>query len=359
MKTTKTIIALALALVSYNTYAGNEDRAGEAGASELLINPWARSSGWGGANTAAAKGLEAMNLNVAGLAFTKNMEINFSNTRWLSGTDINILNVGLAKQLGESGVLGLTVTSMSFGEIDVTTTDLPDGGLGTFEPNYLNIGIAYSKRFSNSISGGLVVRLISEATSDVGASGVSIDAGVNYVTAENDAFKFGITLRNVGPTMKYDGNGLSDQATVLNSDKSLTFARKSNEFELPSLVNIGASYDFYLSDVSENDETGVFEAEHRLTASGTFTSNSFTKDQIRAGAEYAFRNRFMARAGYVYESDTNDEDASRTTSVGPTFGATIEVPTNETGSSTFGIDYSYRATRTFDGSHSIGVRLIF
>ena len=26
--------------------AGNPDRAGQAGASELLINPWARSSGW-------------------------------------------------------------------------------------------------------------------------------------------------------------------------------------------------------------------------------------------------------------------------------------------------------------------------
>jgi len=26
--------------------AGNKDRSGQAGASELLINPWARSSGW-------------------------------------------------------------------------------------------------------------------------------------------------------------------------------------------------------------------------------------------------------------------------------------------------------------------------
>jgi hypothetical protein len=57
--------------------AGNEQRAGQAGASELLINPWARSSGWGGANTAGIKGLEALNLNVAGTAFTKKNRINF------------------------------------------------------------------------------------------------------------------------------------------------------------------------------------------------------------------------------------------------------------------------------------------
>ena len=358
MKTRKTIIALALAFVSVNTYAGNEDRAGEAGASELLINPWARSSGWGGANTSSVRGIEAMNLNVAGLAFTKNTELIFSNTRWLVGTDINIVSAGFAKKMGGTGVLGISVTSMSFGEIDITTTDLPDGGLGTFDPNYLNIGIAYSKRFSNSISGGLVVRLVTEATADVNASGVSIDAGVNYVTSKNDAFKFGITLRNVGPTTNYSGNGLSIQADVQNSDRALTFQRRSNEFELPSLVNIGASYDFFLTEVEENEETGDFLAEHRITASGTFTSNSFTRDQIRVGAEYAFKNRFMARAGYVFETDTQDDESTRTTTVGPTFGATIEVPSNETGS-TFGIDYSYRLTRTFDGTHAIGVRMTF
>lgn len=357
MKKITIALAITFAFVSLETYAGNEDRAGEAGASELLINPWGRSSGWGGANSASAKGIEAMNLNVAGLAFTKNTELILANTRWLSGTDINILSFGFAKKLGETGVLGLSVTSMDFGEIDVTTVDLPDGGVGTFDPNYLNIGIAYSKRFSNSISGGLVVRLISEATADVNARGVSIDAGVNYVTGENDAFKFGITLRNVGPTTNYQGNGLSFQADIPNSDRTLTFQRRSNEFELPSLVNIGASYDFFLTDVEEKEE-GVYFADHRVTASGTFTSNSFTRDQIRIGAEYAFQEKFMFRTGYIYETDTNEEDLTRTTTVGPTFGATIEVPVGEAGS-TFGIDYSYRLTRTFDGTNAIGVRLTF
>ncbi len=37
--------------------AGNKDRTGQAGAGELLINPWARSSGWGGVNTANSRGL--------------------------------------------------------------------------------------------------------------------------------------------------------------------------------------------------------------------------------------------------------------------------------------------------------------
>ena len=41
---------------SLTTFAGNEDRAGSAGATELLINPWSRSSSWGGAEFLQLRG---------------------------------------------------------------------------------------------------------------------------------------------------------------------------------------------------------------------------------------------------------------------------------------------------------------
>ena len=69
-----------------SAYAGNKDRAGQAGAYELLINPWARSSGWHGLNTSSVHGLESMNLNVAGLAFTSKTEALFSHSIYLNGT---------------------------------------------------------------------------------------------------------------------------------------------------------------------------------------------------------------------------------------------------------------------------------
>lgn len=355
MKNYKIGVFVSLLCISLASFAGNEDRAGEAGASELLINPWGRSSGWGGANSASAQGVEAMNLNIAGLAYTSGTEINFTQTSWLGGTDINISAFGLAKAMGESGgVLGISVMSMSFGEIDITTVDNPDGGLGTFRPNYFNIGAAYSKKFSETISGGIVVKLISESISNVNAAGVAIDAGVNYVTGENDQLKFGIALRNVGPTVRYSGNGLSSRVEVLNSDKELTVNQRSNDFELPSLVNIGLSYDFYLMP----DSTSEGITEHRLTTAATFTSNSFTSDQFRLGVEYAFKEMFMIRGGYIYENDVTDEELTKTTSSGPSFGATIELPVGKSGSK-FGIDYSYRATRTFDGTNAIGLKLSF
>jgi hypothetical protein len=354
MKNFKIGIAFVFLLTSVSVIAGNEDRAGEAGTSELLINPWGRNSGWGSANSAGSMGIEAMNLNVAGLAYTKGTEIILTNTSLLGGTDISLNTVGFAKTVGESGgVLGITVMSMTFGDIPITTVNNPDGGLGEFTPNYLNIAAAYSKKFSNTISGGLVIRLVSESISNVSAAGVALDAGVNYVTGENDKLKFGIALRNVGPTAKYSGNGLSERVDIQNSDKDLTVNQRSNDFELPSLLNIGISYDFYLIPDSSSSTS-----DHRLTAAGTFTSNSFTNDQIRVGLEYGFREMFMLRTGYVYEKDVADEELSKTASTGISFGATIEVPVGKSGSR-LGLDYSYRATRVFSGNNSIGLKLSF
>ena len=43
----KAIVFIAIMILPFQeNFAGNEQRAGQAGASELLINPWARSSGW-------------------------------------------------------------------------------------------------------------------------------------------------------------------------------------------------------------------------------------------------------------------------------------------------------------------------
>ena len=102
-------VLLIFALISFNIYAGNPQRAGQAGASELLINPWARTSGWADANVAGVKGLEGVFSNVAGLAFTEKTELIFTQTSWLqygskmfSANDAvsNISSFGFSQKIG-------------------------------------------------------------------------------------------------------------------------------------------------------------------------------------------------------------------------------------------------------------------
>jgi len=357
MKNIRILIAMVAAglTVSSAVYAGNEDRAGEAGASQLLINPWARSVGFGGANTASAIGLEAMNMNVAGLAFTRKTEVMFAHKNWLVGSDTKINSFGLSQKLGETGVLGISVMSMDFGNVDITTVDLPEGGIGTFSPSYLNFDIGYAKSFSNSISGGMVVRIVSESISNVDSRGVAFNAGVKYVTGENDRVKFGISLNNVGPSMQAAGEGLSFTNVNVNTGVTATEQRKSSTYQLPSSLNIGATYDFFIAPVKDSSSNQI-KADHRITLAGNFTANSFTKDQYRIGLEYGFRNLFMVRGGYILESTTWFDSALRTTAyTGPSFGASLVAPLNKNGS-TFGLHYAYEMTERFSGTHSIGIR---
>jgi len=68
----KSIISLSLILgIASAVFAGNPDRSGSAGASHLLVNPWARSSGLGNASLSSVTGVESVFFNVSGLAFTK------------------------------------------------------------------------------------------------------------------------------------------------------------------------------------------------------------------------------------------------------------------------------------------------
>jgi len=347
MERSAAMLVAVAALASVPAMAGNPDRAGSAGATQLLINPWARSSGWGLANTASLRGVESMHGNIAGLAHINRTEVLFSNTQWLSGSGVNINSVGIGQKLGASGVLGLSATIMSFGEMEVTTYDSPEGGRGTFNPNMANIGLSYSKSFSNSIHGGLLVRMVSEGVSNVRTQGMCFDAGIQYVTGPKDNVHFGIALKNVGPAMQFAGDGLSVQGLLVSGSDQLTLEHRSDRFEIPSLLNIGMAYDWHLNDM------------HRLTFAGTFVSNSFTKDQGIAGIEYAFRKMVHLRAGYLFEQGITNDAERTTVFTGPSAGLSVDFPFGEEKKSSVAIDYGYRTTNPFAGVHSIGIRLSF
>ncbi len=339
------VVAGIILLPNKSLKAGNEDRVGECGSQELLINPWARSSGWGGVGIASSRGIEAMYTNVAGMAFTQHTEIVFAHTLWLQGSGVSINTFGLSQKVGATGVIGVSVMSMSFGTIPITTTDLPEGGMGTFTPSLMNINLSYSKMFSNSIYGGINIKVISQKISNLAASGFAFDAGIQYITGEKENIMFGIALKNVGGKMKFKGDGLSFRGNMSNSATVLTVEQRSAEFELPTTLNIGVAYDFIISD------------QHKITLAGAFISNSFGKDQYIVGLEYKMMDYLYLRGGYAFEKGSFKK-ADRTNALtGPHAGVTVQVPVNKKKGSTIGIDYSYRATDPFQGVHSFGVRI--
>lgn len=348
-KTILSIIFISAFMASaFTAMAGNPDRQGEAGASELLLNPWARSAGVHTLSTASVQGIEAMRINVAGLGRINQGEFMVANTRLYEGSTLGMNAIGFATRMGESGALGVTLTAMDFGDIEVTTSEQPGGTGGTYSPSFFQIGLGYAYTYENKISVGMLVRGVSESLQTVSAFGIAIDAGVQYVSGPKDNFKLGISLRNTGSSMEFGGEGLSFQTQAPDSptgDYNLTVDSRSEDFELPSQLNIGLAYDFY---VGEKDF---------IRAIGNFTSNAFSTDQLGVGAEFYFRDLVVLRGAYRY--DTDAEVGRENIYTGVAAGVSFMIPTKKDSDRKFVIDYAYRTTDPFSGTHNIGLGLAF
>ena len=361
----KVIFSLSMALllagaIESRLEAGNPDRKGQAGATQLLINPWARSAGWHGADYAGVGGLQAMRFNIAGLSRLNGLQAGASHNTWLQGTDISIINGGLGFKIDEEGynTLGISFMSYDFGDIPETTTNNPDG-VGDIDFSTFNLGVGYSHKFSDQINAGVLFRYFSEGITNISASGFALDVGVQYATGNQDRSRFGVSLRNVGPAAKYEGDGLSVDGMISGSDVAYPSEIQSNAFELPSQLNIGIAYDFITVPDSLQNDTTPSNPPIQVTGAASFSSNAFDKDQYRLGAEVSFRNLISIRGGYLlteggFENELADE-ARTTIYTGASFGASVDIPISAGQKpQVLTIDYAYRNTDPFGGVHSIG-----
>ena len=328
--------------------AGNPDRQGEAGAYELLLNPFARSAGLSSMSTSYVAGAEAMRINVAGLGRVDGLEVTASNMQYLVGTDINMNAVGFAADLGNGQALGVTLAALSFGEIDLTTTLSPADNGSTFSPTFFHIGLGYSKTFDEKISVGIGLRFINEAIFNASATGFAVDAGVQYASGEENEFKLGISLRNVGLGMRFSGDGITEQFREPGGDYNLSANQRVADFELPFQLNIGTSYDLRVDD------------DNLIVLLGNFTSNAFSRDRIGGGLEYSFRKVATVRGGYSYELD-DEANLPGSLETGVAAGISLALPLskpNDLGRRRYvSLDYAYRPTRRFEGIHNLGLRL--
>jgi hypothetical protein len=105
--------------------------------------------------------------------------------------------------------------------------------------------------------------------------------------------------------------------------------------------------------------------EHKMIPMFTFVSNTFTRDQIGLGLEYRYQEMLMLRAAYLYEDKILNTAERRNVYSGIAVGASFEFPFSMKNPkigqrnrlmTTLAVDYSYRHTFFFNGTHSFGLR---
>jgi hypothetical protein len=338
----KRILVLSLALLllfSAALLAENDRRLGTAGAQELRIPVGSRGTAMGGTIIANARGVDALYWNPAGAAGQTGTQAMFSHLEYFA--DMNLEYAAITTGIAGFGTLGASIKVLSVGDILKTTWDDPQGTAGhTFNPTFAVIGLSYSRQFTDRVSFGVTGSFISEKVEQVGANGVAFDFGFTY-NPRWEGLQFGVVVKNIGPSMRYDGPNFDLDVVPPGSDPNSaakTVRSRSAAFELPSSIVFGASWD------------PLYQQElHSLEVSGGFQSNNFSNDEFRGGVEYGYRDLFFLRGGYTQSDQDNYM-------YGVTFGGGLKV---SLGAAYVTFDYAWLDNEFFDAHNYFSVKFAF
>jgi hypothetical protein len=289
-------ITIALATVVGRGWAGGLDRVGTAGAQELRIPMGPASTALGGATVALGGGLANVYWNPAALAATDNSEAMVTHGIYLADSQVN--SVGVSTGMGSAGMIALTAKVLNVGDITVTTEDSPEGTGQILSPNFGVFGVTYGRRMTDRVLLGFTGMFINERVADLTANGFALDLGLQYDTGWR-GLRFGFAMKNVGPSMHFEGGNLEQRIVLPGDDPSAqphVVQLQSTSFELPTYLQLGAAYDIKISEKAE------------ATLVGTYQSNNFSTDEYRLGAECRVGTHLALRGGFQGQAPLKESD---------------------------------------------------
>jgi hypothetical protein len=333
------LIFACLLIISVVSLAGNKNRQGTAGAQELLIPVGARGLAVGSSGIASATGIDAIYWNPAGIVRTEsNVEAMFSQMQYVA--DIGVSYGALNVNAGSFGNIAFTIKSLSFGDISRTTEDFPDGTGETFSPTFVTTGITYGKLLNDRISVGVTFNLIAEQIMSSSATGMGINAGVQYNGLAMPGLKLGIAVKNIGPNMTFSGSNLYRFGTIEADRDAQYYKVDAASFELPTTMEIGLAYEKKIGD------------QHNFLLSTTFQNNNYSTDEYKFGGEYGYDNLLFLRGGY----NVNPEASTDGQLFDYTFGFGLNF---DLAGTVVAFDYAYRHAQFFDANSVVTVSLGF
>lgn len=325
-----------------NLSADGPERAGTAGAPELLIPVGARDMALGGATVASSAGIGALHWNPAGLARGRDeAQLLFSTTSYLA--DIRVNYVAVSGRFGQLGALALSIKALDFGDIPITTASQPDGTGATYSPTFLTTGITWARPLSDRITLGGTMHYVSNRIERVSAAGVSFNAGLQYADlGDVTGLDLGVVVKHIGSRMRYDGSALLRSGILDDLRRSASVYKiQTGSADLPSTFEIGLSYG--------HAPAALGKARHFAL----FQHHNFAHDQWRFGSEYVYRDFFAARGGIDYA----DGGATNAHIFGTSFGFGLQLDLG--GVEDVQLDYAYTTVDFFDPLSTFTFRVGF
>ena len=330
--------ALAAPTQAQTREVDGDERAGTAGASFLLVPTTARTTSLGNGLTGGVRslsGVEALQSNPAALMGNSGTEALFSYNNYVADVGVNYF--GVAQSFGTSNI-ALTVTSWDFGQLFETSAEFSDTSELTFDASAVVVGASYARAFTDRISAGVTVKAVNETIDNINGSAVAFDAGMTYTVGES-GLQFGVSLRNFGTKMSYSGNGLSQSVQFDPNGGTFPVALEADSYELPSLLNFGATY------------SREFAGDVTASVLGNFRSNAYDQAEFAGGLELGYADLVYARGG-VNVLPEQDRNEFALWSV----GAGVNVPVSN---SSLSVDYAYRSMGDLGETNLITAKIGF
>ncbi|HDQ45172.1 MAG TPA: PorV/PorQ family protein [bacterium] len=264
----------------------------------LSVNSDGRASALAGAVTATEMGSAALFFNPATMGgMTGLIDATASINEFIADIRHNTFSLALSPLRGEYGVIGFSVQTVDYGELQGTRVAANDKGFVDTEimtPTALAIGVGYAKRLTDRFTVGGQIKYTHQNLHEsfVVASRVTPDS-LETGTVENElsplAYDFGTLFKTGFKSLAF---GMS----VRNFSREIKYAEEG--FQLPLVFQLGIAMDLF-----DLWKPGVID--HSLVMSVDATHYRSHPEQILVGLDYRVMDFLSFRGGYV---SNNDED---------------------------------------------------
>lgn len=330
-----TILSLAL-LFSFSGALYGQDRAGTSGSPQLLVPVGAQYLGGSGA-AAGVSGIESVLWNPSGLdKGDGSILVMGSRRQHLADIGVNFIAAGF--RFDKLGTFALHIRNFSIGEIKETTEFNPGGTGSTFTPSFFTIGASYGIGLSDQIRIGVTSNLTNESFANISATGVTFDAGVQYEGFVADGLNLGVSIRNIGNSMSYDGSGLIVSGSTRGSGRQSTALQTIiADGEIPTTVDLSAEYNVWRG----------------LNIAATYSENTFEPAQAQGQISYNFRDIIIFRGAWNQVLEDRGELVGAFEDR-PSFGGTLNLDSVLGADVSF--DYAFVSARYFENNHILSLR---
>jgi hypothetical protein len=339
--------ALVLSVLTVATAFAQFDNVGTSAMNFLKIGVGARAMAMGGSQVAVVNDASALYWNPSGIANIATNQVLMSNNNWIADISHNFLAV--TAPMGELGVIGVSVSYLSMGDMKVTNWDNTYGTGEIFSSHSAAIGIGWARQMSDRFKVGIHVKYLNEAIANSSANTFAVDVGSQY---DIGWLRVGMSIQNFGPQANISGRDLLVRIDPLpdvgSNPSDVTANLETQEWALPIVFQLGFAVTPLRTDML------------RLTTSFDYRDERDYRPQLGLGGEFAFEEMVFLRGGLrnrvVSDIIGGKAELTEVFLLTAGVGVAYTIPTT---SFTLHFDYAYQQLQYFSNSQLITLRLDF